>query len=412
MGRFQYKALTPDGNVVEDVMEAQNRDSVVARLRNADQLPISVVDAGGDTAVGGEIARLGAATPADRPRRRLAPSSLILFTRQLSTLLNARLPLQQALAVVGQATDESMRVIADNLRHRVREGATLSEAMAAHPQAFDLFYRAIIVAGEGGGALEDSLARLAQYLERAAQLRAQVRSALIYPGILLAAALVSVTVIMTVVVPQFEALFRSTGGELPWTTRAIFAVAGVLRDHGLVLASVLVAAGVGLYLYLRGAVAAGRFDRLALALPWFGRLVQMMEFERIFRALAVLIGNGVDLSKALELSGAVARNRVVAGAVADANGRVKHGERLTDAFAAQPVVPRMAVHLVRVGDESGELETILGKLADIFAADVESSLKRLVTVIEPALIVLVGLFVAVIVVSLLSAIVGVNAIVL
>jgi len=412
MGRFQYKALTPDGNVVEDVMEAQSRDSVVARLRDADQLPISVEAAVADEATAGEGSAPRAAASADRRRKRVPAEALILFTRQLGTLLNARLPLQQALAVVAEATAETMGGIADNLRHRVREGATLSAAMAAHPQAFDPFYRAIVVAGEGGGALEDSLGRLAQYLERASHLRAQVRSALIYPAILLAAALVSVTIIMTVVLPQFEALFRSTASELPWATRAIFAVASAMREHGLALAAVVAAGGVGIYLYLRSAAAVGRLDGVMLTLPWVGRLVQMMEFERIFRSLAALIGNGVGLAKALELAGAVARNRVIAAAVADANGRVKHGERLTDAIAAQPVVPRMAVHLIRVGDESGELETMLTKLADIFAAEVELALKRLVTVIEPALIVLIGLFVAVIVVSLLSAIVGVNAIVL
>lgn len=411
MGRFLYKALTPDGNVVEDVMEAQSRDNVVARLRDADQLPISVEAAGTDDGPAEHSLSRGDATP-DRRRVRVPTEALILFTRQLGTLLNARLPLEQALAVVAQATTATMGGIAGNLRQRVREGATLSEAMAAQPHAFDPFYRAIVVAGEGGGALEDTLGRLAQYLERAQRLRTQVRSALIYPAILLAAALVSVTIIMTVVLPQFEALFRSTASDLPWATKAIFAIAGVLRDHGLTLGAVGAAAGVGIYLYLRSAVAVGRLDRFILALPWVGRLVQTMEFERIFRSLAVLIGNGVGLAKALELAGAVARNRVVKSAVADANGRVKHGERLTDAFAAQPVVPRMAVHLIRVGDESGELETMLTKLADIFSTEVESELKRLITVIEPALIVLIGLFVAVIIVSLLSAIVGVNAIVL
>lgn len=412
MSRFQYKALTPDGNVVEDVMEAQSRDSVVARLRDADQLPISVEAAGTDDAPAVEILPPRAAAPGDRRRARVPAAALILFTRQLGTLLNARLPLEQALAVVAQATAETMGDVTGHLRQRVREGATLSEAMAAQPHVFDPFYRAIVVAGEGGGALEDGLGRLAQYLERAHQLRAQVRSALIYPAILLTAALVSVTIIMTIVLPQFEALFRSTASELPWATKVIFAIAGVMRDHGLTLAAVAVAAGIGIYWYVRSAAAAGRLDRLILALPWVGRLVQTMEFERIFRSLAVLIGNGVGLAKALELAGAVARNRVIASAVADANGRVKHGERLTDAFAAQPAVPRMAVHLIRVGDESGELETMLTKLADIFSAEVESDLKRLIAVIEPTLIVLIGLFVAVIVVSLLSAIVGVNAIVL
>ncbi|MFQ5765779.1 MAG: type II secretion system F family protein, partial [Rhodospirillales bacterium] len=196
----------------------------------------------------------------------------------------------------------------------------------------------------------------------------------------------------------------------PWLTRAVFSAAAFIREDGLFVVLGLAILGGVLWLNMRTAVSRRQWHGFILRLPLAGRLLRMMEFERIFRSLAALIGNGVGLPSALELAAAVARNKVIATVVNEANANVREGTRLADALGRHGVVPSLAVQLIRVGEESGELDAMLVKLADIYAAEVETALKRLVAVIEPALIVLIGLFVAIIVISLLSAIVGVNAI--
>lgn len=418
MGRFQYRALMPSGDVIEDIMEAPNRDSVIARLRDADQLPISVSPTGAEETTDEATPRPGhghrtaaGLRQSGRGAERVSVEALAVFTRQLGTLLGARLSLHEALRVIADAGgSETIIAIAGDLRRRVREGTPLSDAMDAFPRVFDKFYRAMVRAGEGGGALEDSLGWIADYLEGASRFRDQVRSALIYPIFLLAAACVSVAILITVVLPQFDALFRSAAGDLPWVTRAVFTAAAFVREDGLYVVLGLAIIGTALWLKMRTATARHRWDGFILRLPLAGELVRIMEFERIFRSLAALIGNGVELSPALDLSAAVARNRVIAAAVNEANTRVREGDRLADAFGRQPIVPRLAQQLIRVGEESSELDAMLVKLADIYAQQLETALKRLVAVIEPALIVLIGLFVAVIIISLFSAIVGVNAI--
>jgi general secretion pathway protein F len=211
--------------------------------------------------------------------------------------------------------------------------------------------------------------------------------------------------------PQFETLLRNVPGTLPLPTRLVFATAEFMRTWGPVTLAGLLLGGYALRLWLRDVLARRWFDRSLLSLPLVGRLVTLIEFERVLRSLSALVNNGVGLTRAIELVTAVAHNRAVSAAVRDVNLLIKQGERLSDALGTQPVVPRLAVQLIKVGEESGALAAMLLRLADMFAQDVEITLRRLVSIIEPALIVLIGLLVATIVLSLLTAIVGINAII-
>ncbi len=412
MSRFQYKVMTPDGDIVEEVMEAASRDEVVAHIRDSGRLPIDI------SALDEHAAPEPDATPAALSagtRRRDGPNhkALALFTRKLGTLLEADLSLPRALSILaGPGTGDAAARLAGDLHHRIRQGAALSDALDARPDSFDPFYRAMIRAGEGAGALGGTLGRLADFLDKATALRQAVRSALIYPTILLCAAVISIAFLITLVLPQFETLLRGAPGELPGTTKAVFAVADFLRAWGWVLLAGLLAPFALLRSPLGGAWLRRWADRWALRLPLAGEMIRMAEFERIFRSLAALVENGVGLHRALELVAAIARNRVIADAVAAANQAVRNGELLSDALAAHKAVPPLAVQLIRVGEESGALDAMLLRIADIFAAEVELTLKRLVSLIEPALIILIGVLVATIVVSLLSAIAGINALAL
>jgi general secretion pathway protein F len=279
--------------------------------------------------------------------------------------------------------------------------------MAGHPHVFNAFYRAMVQAGEAGGALAAALGRLAGYLERAEALLRTLRSALIYPTILLVAAFVSVLAIMTFVVPQFELLFHQSGGNLPWLTRAVLGVSAVLRDFGWLLALAAVAAGFALRLHWRQPEARRRRDRALLRRPGVGPLIVEVEIERFARSLSALLGNGIQLPAALAVAEGTIGNRALAAGVAAAASEVRQGRRLADALA-ESAFPPLAVQLIRVGEEAGNLDSLLLTLADLYAAETESAFKRLVAVVEPLLIVGIGLFVALVVISFLMAVVGVN----
>lgn len=407
MGEFRYRALTTGGEIIEEVMDAPDRESVVSRLRSLDHVPISV-----DPAEPSQQRPFGVVARSRSARRpRVSTQSLAVFTRQLGTLLEAKLLLDDAFGVAVEAAETpAIAAVAVNLRQRVREGAPLSDALASHPHMFDEFYRAMVAAGERGGDIAASLSRLAGYIERSSQLSTAIRSAMIYPIILVAAALTSAIILMTIVLPQFESLFRSAAAELPILTQTMFTTARFLRDFGLVI---LLAA---LVLYLTGRHQwrengmPQSVERVLLRVPVIGRLMNMVEFERVFRALAMLLVGNVGLSDALAQSARVARNRIVASAITETNEAIKAGSRLADALAGQSVVPRLSIHLIRVGETSGDLGQMLTQLADIYAGEVEIALKRLVVIVEPLLIILIGIFVAIIVLSLLSAIVGINAV--
>lgn len=413
MAQFRYRALAPSGEITEGVMVAPDRNAVIARLRANDHLPIRTerLDQPDPTA---DAAAAPPAPPRRRPRwrRRVGPGAVAMFTREMHTLLDAGLTADRALQVIAETSaNPGLAAVAGELRQRVHGGAALSEAMAAHGQLFGPFYRAMVRAGEAGGSLDATLEELAGYLERTERLVASVRSALIYPMILVVAAGVSVLILMILVVPQFEMLFRETATEIPWITQVVVALSRFLRGYGWLL--VLAALGAWLLLRLpwRAPAARARRDGWLLRLPVIGSLIARIEVERFARSLATLLTNGVSLPAALELSGAAVNNQVIARVAARAVERVKQGERLAGVLQASGVIPPLAVQLVKVGEESGRLEAMLLKLADGYAQEVEVSLKRLVALIEPLLILLIGGLVALVVVSLFAALFGVNALV-
>ncbi|MSO92487.1 MAG: type II secretion system F family protein [Rhodospirillales bacterium] len=416
MARFRYRAVSSDGAMTEDVTEAPSRDAVISRLRDAGHFPVRISalegdpdSAGGDASPAGEARGRQKASSAKRRRgSRISRERLAVATRELQTLLAAGLTLDRALGVLAETRAVgAVGPLMSDLRAKVREGEPLSLAMAEHPETFSSFYRAMTHAGEAGNSLAEALGRLAGYLERAEALLRTLRSSLIYPTILLLTAFVSVIAIMTFVVPQFELLFRQSGANLPWLTHAVLRISAFLRDFGWLIAVVLLAMGFALHLHWRQPQARRRRDRFLLAVPAVGPLIAEVEVERFARALAALLGNGVHLPAALALAEGTIGNQALAGAVAGAAEDVRQGRRLADALAGT-AFPPLAVQLIRVGEEAGNLGGLLLTLADLYAAETDAALKRLVAVVEPLLIVGIGLFVAVVVISFLTAVVGVH----
>lgn len=400
MARFRARAIAADGTVTDEVMEAPDRDAVVERIRATDRLPVDIAmdDAPAPTAAAPVVRRSA------RPRVAQVPQ----FTRELQTMLGAGVLLDRALEVQA-ATDSGLAAVAGDLRRRVRQGEPLSQALAAHPALFDGLYRAMVRAGEAGGELPAALGRLAGYLQRRAAMVAAVRASLTYPAILTAGALLSVIILITVVVPQFESLFREAAAQVPFFTRMIIGLSHLFRDYGWAILLGLVALVLLVRARWRDPALRARIDGALLRMPLIGRLVLLIETERFARTLDALLANRVALPDALALAGEAIGNQVLAQAVREAVVQVRQGASLSAALERSRRFPRFALELIKVGEESGRLPVMLGTLADGYATAAEADLRRAVTLLEPALIVIIGGIVGLIVVSLLSAIVGINA---
>lgn len=393
MALFRYKALSAAGEALDGQMEAASADEVITRLQDQGHLPVEARRA--DQA-GGE--GLGALFK----RKEFGAEQVLQFTQQLATLLGAGQPLDRALGILLDLPDtpEARRVI-ERVREAVRGGTPLSTALEQQHGPFSRLYVNLVRAGEAGGNLHESLRRLAEYLERSAQLRSRVINALIYPVILVVLVFASVTFLLAFVVPQFQTLFESMDADLPWYSTMVLQVSLLVR--GWWWALLLLGAGAAAWLYSRFNNPATRRALDARVLGWKfpGDLIAKLDTARLARTLGTLVRNGVPLLTALNLSRPVLSNRVLAEAIEAAAEDVKTGSGLGYAMARQKCFPRLAVHMIQVGEESGELDAMLLKAADTFDQETANALDRLLAALVPALTVLMTLVVGAIMISVL-----------
>jgi len=401
LASFHYKALTGSGAVVAGVLEAPSREAAVAQLRSLGQFPISASDA----AAGDWRNRLARDL---LPRQRASTRDLALATHELAMLLQAGLPLDRAIAVLrGLGETERLRGPLDTVLGRLRDGAGFADALAAEP-GFPRLYVALVRAGEMGGSLEATLRRLADYLAKAQAIRDAVASALVYPAILLATAGLSITLILAFVIPSFEPLFASAGKSLPGSTRTIMALGHFLRDYWWAIAIAVILAGLALNRALRRPGFRRRVDAALLRLPLLGGLLAKIEVERFSRTLGTLIGNGVALPVALVLTKDTLANSVIAEAVGATAASLREGEGLAERLKRAGVFPAIALDLMRVGEETGRLEDMLLRQADIAEQSVKHTVDRLLALLVPALTVLLGCIVAGLIATMLTAILSIN----
>lgn len=394
MALFRYKALSAAGESLDGQMEAANADEVIVRLQDQGYLPVEALRA--DQA--GEAVSLFSLGK----KRELNAAQILQFTQQLATLLGAGQPLDRALGILIELPETAeARKVLERIRETVRGGAPLSVALEQQHGLFSRLYVNLVRAGESGGGLDDALRRLADYLERSRELRSRVTNALTYPVFLLGLVFVSVAILLVGVVPQFEALFASLNAELAWYTQAVLWLSSGLRNGWpLILAALLLFAW---WLNNRIGDPAWRLamDGRMLANRYSGPLIGRLETARLARTLGTLVGNGVPLLTALNLSGNVLSNRVLANALEAASSEVKSGSGLGYALGRQKVFPRLAVQMIQVGEESGELDTLLIKVADTFDVETRNALDRMLVLLVPALTILMAVIVAAIILSVL-----------
>ncbi len=401
MSLYRYKAVSASGEIVEGEMEARSQSMAIERLREGGLLPIDA-DEVGETRAAHWLSRDIFAW------RRVSRAEIAVVTRELATLLGAGLPLDRSLEILIElSVAEATRKVLARVLDRIRGGASVADAMAAEDGVFPRSYVSMVRAGEAGGTLEHVLDRLAKFMDRAQALKANVRSALIYPAILLGMAVLSVIVLLAVVLPQFRPLFEDAGQALPPATRVLVAAGDAVEAYWWLIA-LTIAAVVLLARWLLSRPAGRlRWDRWVLKMPLVGDLVAKIEAARFSRTLATLLGNGVAVLAAMPLVRETIGNSVIARSIDAVAGCLKEGKGLAQPLVEANVFPPLAMQLMRVGEETGHLEEMLLHVADIYDDEVKRTIDRMIALLVPLLTIFLGLLIAGIIVSILSAILSV-----
>lgn len=401
MANFRYKAMTSGGDVVTGTLEAPSQSAAVQQIRSLGHYPISANDAEAESWRHWLNREL-------KFRRGPRTRDLAIATQELGMLLHAGLELDRALSIlVGLGEIESLRQPFTAVLARVRDGATLADALAANP-AFPKLYVSMVRAGEMGGNLEATLARLAEYLARSAAIREAIGSALVYPIILLCTAGLSICVILIFVLPEFKPLFDEAGKSLPFATQVVMAIGDFLGDWWWALIVLIAAGAYAFRRALREAEFRRRWDTFKLKLPLLGGLWTKMDVERFSRTLGTLLSNGVALPTALGMSAETLNNSVIARAVRQTASSLREGEGLAARLARTKVFPPIALDFVRVGEETGKLDEMLLRQADLYERSVRHTVDRLLALLVPVLTILLGMMVAGLIASILVAILSIN----
>ena len=407
MPMYQYKAVSPSGEIKEGVVEGATQAGVIAHLQSTGLIPIRAAEV-----LAGGIATAPGTSDGGAPRKafslfgrgKVSQDDLGLITRELATLLRAGLPLDRSMEIlIGLAEKPSVSELLGAIRNEVRGGTALSKALDKHRDIFSRFYINMVKAGEAGGSLGNVLLRLADYMERAAALKEGVVSALVYPVILLVVAVASVLILVIFVVPQFKQIFDQSGKALPFATDVVLTTGIFLRQNWPLVLAALVAS---VWLFSRSFSKPenrARWDARFLGWPVAGNLIAKVEMARFSRSLGTLLQNGVPLLTGLAILKDTLGNAVFRNAVEIISRDLKEGRGMAKPMMEANVFPKLAVQMIGVGEETGKLDEMLYQVADVYDREVAAAVKRALALIEPVMIVGLALLIGGIIMSLLVA---------
>ncbi len=391
---FTYRSTTMAGSVSEGVVDAPDKKAAIERLRNTGVIPLEIT------------------APADhdftsRIGFKSKKMDLVAFTSELSTLLGAGLTLEVALNVLADiAEHRGMKEIVRSLLKSIRGGVSFSDALQKHPDVFPRLYVNMVRAGEAGGVLDVILERLNEFLESSKEMKDHVVSAMIYPTILVATGGISIILLLTFVLPRFSAIFAELGSSLPLSTQLLLSASEMLQSYGWLFLLLAVAAGFLVRRFI--ATEQGRYRWDGLKLRLMEDVIKKLETARFCRTLGTLLASGVPLLQALHNSGEVIGNRVIAVAVESVSKGAKEGRGIYDPLSRSGVFPQLALSMIKVGEETGTLDRMLLQVAATYEKSLKQAVKRFMSLLEPVMILVMGLVIGFIVISMLLAVFGIS----
>jgi len=421
MPRFNYIALDTRGQEATGLVEAPSSNAAISQLRQAGYFPTSVIEeaisgADGQQARDREAKMARLTKPRAKKgivlfeRKKVKSKVLMIFTRQLATLIDSGLPLLRSLNVLAkQERDKVLKKTINRVADSVQSGSTFSDALALHPRIFNDLYVNMVKAGEVGGVLELVLNRLSEFQEKAAKIKNKVVAAMVYPGIVMTMAVGIMGFLLVFIVPKFEMIFHDLLGDkpLPPVTRFVIGSSDFLKDHGFIVLGVVVAV-VTLYKFI-GRTRGGRLviDSFKLRMPLFGNLNRKTAISRFARTLGTLVTSGVPILQALNITRETAGNSSIARAISQVHDSVKEGESIVQPLEASRVFPPMVVSMVDVGEETGKLPEMLLKIADVYDDEVDNAVAAITSMLEPIMIVFLALIVGTIVLALFTPLISI-----
>lgn len=394
MPTFVYKGRNRLNEMVSGEREADNQEVLRVVLRREQIVLTSASEKGASLSL-----------PKIGKRRKVGSKELAIFTRQFSVMIDAGLPLVQCLDILaGQQPNQFFKDVLNHVRQDVEEGSTLAAGLSRHPKVFDALYVNMVEAGETGGVLDIILQRLATLIEKVVKLKRSIVSAMIYPSAVVLVAIGAIALIMVVVIPQFEQIFLGLLGPgklLPLPTRIVMAISNFVAGWGGVAVLILaIGAAIGTRFYYKTPKGKYNIDALLLRLPIFGSILRKIAVARFSRILSTLLASGVPILQSLEITARTSGNSVIEEAIMKVRAGVERGENFVDPLKATKVFPEMVSQMIGVGEQTGALDAMLGKIADFYEEEVDSAIADLLALIEPALIAFLGITIGGIVISM------------
>ncbi len=386
---FQYTARTLKGDLVNDKIDLPSRDDVIAHLRKNRMVVVQVRAAPREFKLSFKFG--GGVKTRD----------IVVMTRQFATMINAGLPLVQALDILAQQTEN--KILADVTRqvvYDVESGHTLADALRKHPRAFSDLYVNMVAAGEAGGILDTILVRLAQFLEKNDAIVRKVKGAMVYPAVICSVAVIAVSVLLIFVIPTFQNMFASVNMELPLPTRIVIGMSNLLKNYWWAILAVIGVTVFGITRYYKTPAGRLQIDRMLLRLPVLGDVLRKSAVSRFTRTLGTLISSGVSILDGLEITARTAGNMVIHNAVMESRASIAGGETIAQPLAKSKVFPPMVISMIAVGEQTGGMDEMLSKIADFYDDEVDAAVSTLLSLMEPIMIVVLGIVVGGMVVAM------------
>ncbi|MGH7893343.1 MAG: type II secretion system F family protein [Candidatus Binatia bacterium] len=405
MPTYRWQGVSPKGETLKGEMEATSREAVIIRLRTQriQPVPSKIKEKGRGLDRDFELPSFGAPVKSQ---------DIVIFTRQFATMINAGLPILQCLQILAaQSETKAFRKVIGEVKDDVESGSTLADATRKHPKVFTDLYTSLVQAGEIGGILDTILQRLASYLEKAADLKRKIKGAMIYPACIVTAAILVTAVLLIWVIPVFADVFKSFGAQLPAPTQFVINLSNFMVANVYFIAAVPVLATFGFRALARTEQGRMVIDTALLKMPIFGPLLRKAAVARVTRTLSTLVSSGVPILDALNITSRTAGNKVIEKAIAAARQSIASGHTIADPLIESKVFPSMVCQMISVGETTGALDTMLGKIADFYDAEVDQAVANLMSMLEPLVIVFLGVVIGGLVISMYLPIFNLGAVI-